>query len=255
MTYQKSLGFDKSLGRTVSVIGETWGGIFYAANSAAAPKNSTGGSQARFALHNDRMYTVDYNSLSVFNTTDPAVPSFVKNVPVGWAIETIFPYQQKMFIGSQSGMFIYDVSNKDNPSYISGYNHIRACDPVVTDGKYAYVTLHGGTACGGFSNQLDVLDVTDIMQPVMVKTYPMKKPKGLWKDGDLLFICDDTDGLKIYNASNPQNHKLLKQVEGFTSYDVIAQNKVALVSAEDGLYFVNYSNPAAARVVGQLSFK
>ena len=39
---------------------------------------------------------------------------------------------------------------------------MTSCDPVVVQGDYAFVTLRGGTECQGFSNQLDIIDISTL---------------------------------------------------------------------------------------------
>jgi hypothetical protein len=104
------------------------------------------------------------------------------------------------------------------------------------------VTLRSGTLCMGFTNQLEVLDISNLLQPSLIKTYPMTNPHGLSKEDDLLFICDGADGLKVYDATLPGNLQLLKTIGGFETYDVIAYNNLALVVAKDGLYQFDYSD-------------
>ncbi|MGN6618479.1 MAG: LVIVD repeat-containing protein [Ilyomonas sp.] len=220
-----------------------------------APVNGIGGSMARFALLKDRMYTISDADLKVFNTTDASDPKYVKAVSLmQGSIETIFPYDDKLFIGSQTGMYIYDASNADSPVKLGEFNHVRTCDPVITDGKYAYVTLSGGGACAGFENELDILDISNLFNPYMINSYQLTNPKGLSKDGNLLFICDGADGLKVFNAADVKNLLQLTQVQGMSTYDVIAQNGIAIVVAEDGLYFIDYKNTSNIKMVSKISF-
>jgi len=201
-----------------------------AASGSMAPsqgaKNGMGGSMARFGLLDDRLYTVSWSDLKVFNTADPSKPAYTRTIALNQGdIETIFPYRNRLFLGSQTGMFIYDASNKDNPTRLGQFTHARACDPVVADDTHAYVTLRSGGPCAGNINQLDVIDVTSLTSPKLVKTYPMKGPAGLSKDGNLLFVCDGSDGLKIYDASRPENLLLVKTIPLPDTYDVIAWNR------------------------------
>ncbi|HJY24023.1 MAG TPA: hypothetical protein VJ279_14110, partial [Hanamia sp.] len=108
--------------------------------------------------------------------------------------------------------------------------------------NYAYVTLRSGSMCQGFTNQLEVLQLNNFINPQLIKTYPFANPHGLSKDGNLLFICDGADGLKIYNASDVSNLQLMKQFSNIETYDVIAYNHLALVVAKDGLYQYDYSD-------------
>ena len=108
----------------------------------------------------------------------------------------------------RTGLFIYDISNGAAPVNEGQFMHARACDPVVADNDYAYVTLRSGTFCSGIDNELDVINI-QYSFPSLVKIYPMTNPHGLSKDGNLLFVCDGKDGLKIYDASH-QACNLLK---------------------------------------------
>jgi hypothetical protein len=210
-----------------------------------AAKNSSGGqggSMARFTILGQRLYTVGLEELKTFNISNPEVPQFVSDTRIGFGIETIFPFKGRLFIGSSTGMFIYNTSNPDQPQQLSQFTHVQSCDPVIADDDHAYVTLRSGTACNGFTNQLEVLDIANLQQPQLVKTYPMTHPHGLSKDGNLLFICDGTDGLKLYDATAPDDLQLLKTITGMETYDVIAYNGLALVVAKDGLYQFDYAD-------------
>ncbi|MFZ1527370.1 MAG: hypothetical protein WAT19_01375 [Ferruginibacter sp.] len=228
------------------------GGIAAANNGGIT--NGTGGSMAAFALLGNRMYTVDYQNLKVFNTSNAALPAYVKNIALpGWNIETIYPFNDKLFIGSQSGMMIYDASVPDDPTPLGALEHVRTCDPVIADGNYAYVTLRSGTECQGFTNQLDVLDISNLLHPVLVKTYLLTNPHGLAKDGNTLLICDGDGGLKVFNAADVNNIQQSSIISNMETYDVIAINGTAVVSAKDGIYFIDYSNPANANVKGKIN--
>jgi hypothetical protein len=76
----------------------------------------------------------------------------------------------------------------------------------------------------------------------LVKKFDMTNPHGLSKDGNLLFICDGKDGLKVFDATDVSNLLLIKQFKDFETYDVIAYNGLAMVVAADGLYQFNYSD-------------
>ena len=236
-------------------------GVYYAANSSgtsatniSASPIGTAGSMARFALTNNRLYTVSNEDLNIFNVSSPQNPTYIKKVNISsWAVETIFPFQNKLFIGSSNGMSIYSLNNADNPLQSGQFAHVRTCDPVIADSKYAYVTLRSGTSCGGFTNQMDVLDIGDIYHPSLVKSYPLTNPHGLSKDKNLLFICDGADGLKVFDASTAGNIFLIKQITGIETYDVIAVNDTAIVIAADGLYQYSYADANNIQLLSKLT--
>lgn len=221
--------------------------------SAAAPVTGIAGSMARFSIVNNYLYAVNRSSLIVLNISTLNDPQVQNTVHIGWNIETIYPFKNKLFMGSTNGMFIFDISNPVAPAREGSVAHFTACDPVVADDNYAFVTLRAGRACQGNSNQLDVINVQNVMAPVLVKTYGLTNPWGLAKDGNLLFVCDGTDGLKVYNSSNVFSLQLLDQVRNIETYDAIAWSNRLLVVAKDGLYQYNYSNPSSLSLISKMA--
>ena len=240
-----------------------WSGVYYdrlgvlTAASSPTYSSSTGGgksgSMARFTIVSDYLYTVTYSQLYSFDLSQASEPQLRKKTSLNnWSIETIFPFKNRLFIGSSSGMYIYDLTDPASPSALGQMNHVRSCDPVIADDHFAYVTLRSGTACQGFTNQLEILNIDNLMQPQLVKTYGMTNPHGLSKDGDLLFVCDGKDGLKIFNASDVNKLLAIKTFPGFQTYDVIADNGLAYVVADDGLRQYDYTNASNIRLISKV---
>lgn len=224
------------------------------ANKAASPFGMAG-SMARFSIVNANLYTVSHSDLSVYSIAAPEKPVFSNKVNMGWGIETIYPFKDKLFIGSTSAMYIYDITNPDKPSKVSQFNHLRACDPVIADDNHAYVTLRNGSTCSRGSNQLDILNIANLSAPSLTKTYPMTNPHGLSKDGNTLFICDGKDGLKIYDASSVNNLKLLLHIKGFELYDVITTNNIAILVSKDGLRQYDYSDLNNVKLLSRIGWE
>jgi hypothetical protein len=210
--------------------------------SAASSPYGVGGSMARFAIVNERLYTVGTSELEVFNISNTTEPVYTNKKTLSGNIETIYPFRNKLFIGSQTGMFIYDINNPDDPKEAGQFSHVTSCDPVIADNDHAYVTLRSGTTCNSFSNELEILQLNSFNDPALVKAYTMTNPHGLSKDGNTLFICDGKDGLKVYDATDAANLQLIKKIGNIETFDVIAFNGVALVVAHDGLYQYDYSD-------------
>lgn len=222
-------------------------------NASISGPAGVGGSMARFTIVNDRLYTVSNSHLDVFNISNAVDPQRGNPVHIGWNIETIYPFKDKLFIGSMTGMQVYSLANPDAPAHLAQFQHAQSCDPVIADDNYAYVTLHSGNMCMGSLNQLDIVKLNNLSNPVLQKTYQMTSPHGLSKDGNLLFICDGEAGLKLYNASDVMNLQLLKVVSTKTAYDVITFNKIALLVGDDGLYQYDYSDPSMIRLLSKIN--
>lgn len=241
----------------------TWGGDMtaYALNSTAASVPAGGGSglagsMASMVLLNDHLYAIrEPHSVGIVNIRTPAVPRLDTTFYAGFDLETIYPFEDKLFLGSSIGMFMYDVSDPVSPVQLGTFSHGRACDPVITDGQFAYVTLRGGSSCGGNANELNVVNIEDLMNPVLLKTYPLTGPTGLAKDGNLLFVCDDESGVRVFNASNPGALEQIAAIKSEAPYDVIARNKNVLVVGKNGLYQYDYGNPDNIRLLSFYSLK
>lgn len=201
-----------------------------------------GGSMARFTLYENSLYMIHEADIKVFNVEDSSDPLYSNEFYVDWGIETLFPYDGKLFIGSMSGMLVYSLETPLEPSYISDFSHMTACDPVVVEGDYAYVTLRGGNLCGAVSSQLDVINISDIQNPKLVKTYSMEEPYGLGIDDAVLFICDGDAGLKIYDAKDPYaiSQNLLAAYPDINAFDVIPLGDILVMIGADGLYQYDY---------------
>ncbi len=223
-----------------------------AGSSVSSDGAGIGGSMARFAIADERLYTIDDYQIKVFSVENPTNPVLGDSVPVEWGIETLFPYKDKLFIGSRNGMFIYDRSDPDRPYIISEFRHATSCDPVVANDTMAYVTLRSGNACEGFTDQLDVIDIRDVTRPRLVKTYPMDNPHGLGISGTTLFLCEGEYGLKVFDATKSRDITGLAHFKDVHAYDVIPLGEILMMVGDDGLYQYDYSDPTRVRQLSKL---
>jgi hypothetical protein len=217
--------------------------------------NGLGGSMARFTLVRDHLYVVTNTDLQAYSVASVANPGFRSTQAIGWGdIETIFPMNDHLLIGSMNGMYVYALENPDQPTYTSEMQHMRSCDPVVAQGEYAYVTLRGGTTCGSTLNQLDVVNISDIDNPWLVASYPMHNPHGLGIRDGVLFICDGDEGLKVYDASDVMaiDENQLAHFADIHAFDVIPVPQILLMVGEDGFYQYDYSDLSDIRLLSTI---
>lgn len=207
----------------------------------------SGGSLARFKIVDNYLYAVDVQKINVFDIQNLEAPVKVNQEYVTWESETIFYQDDKLFIGTRTGMYIYDITQSSTPTYISSFDHMRFCDPVVVDGNYAYVTLRAGASCSDdgtvqmLDSRLEIIDISDIYNPQLVETYIMDEPYGLGIKGEQLFICDGTSGLKVYNKSNISSLELLQNFNANDAYDVIPMQDKLLLIGDNTLTQYNYT--------------
>jgi len=203
-----------------------------------------GGSMARFGLIGNHLVAVDNSTYYNFDLTNATSPALETKSGIGWGIETMFLSGNTMFLGTNSGMLVYNVTDVTKPAFISSFWHATGCDPVVVQNNRAYVTIRGGNPCGSNINRLDVLDISILKTPVLMRSYNMNSPYGLGIDDEVLFVCDGTAGLKVYNASDPYliSENLLATFKDINAYDVIPLGNSLLMIGEDGFYQYDYTN-------------
>lgn len=218
---------------------------------AGTSSNGVAGSYARILTVGDFMYIVDNTSIQTYSLADATTPSKVDDQEIGQNIESIFHLDGKLFIGSNLGMYLYAISADGSPEQVGQVQHdilFNPCtsDPVVSDGDYAYVTLNTDLngPCGQTSlvNQLSIYNVQNINNPTLVAEYEMYNPKGVGVDGDILFLCDNEAGLKIFNVANPTNIQMIAHFDDITTYDVIPLNGLLLVVGPRNLYQFDYTD-------------
>jgi hypothetical protein len=216
-----------------------------------------GGSMARFGIKDNVLYIVDHNTLKVLDITNKTSPVQMGNFYPGWNIETMFLTGDYMFLGTTTGMVIFDISNPLLPSSKTFFNHARSCDPVIVDDSLAYITLRSGTTCGGSVNCLDVVNIKNIESPSLLATFSMTNPHGLGKKGDLLFICDGSAGLKVFDASNPRliGNRMIYAYPSINAYDVIPVGDILVMIGDDGLYQYSYSDIQHISLLSKIEVK
>ncbi|MFT6947560.1 MAG: hypothetical protein ACJARP_001985 [Vicingaceae bacterium] len=226
-------------------------------NNSVNPTNSngTGGSFARFTIANSHLFAIDSRTLNIFDLAIAGDPKKVKSEVIFNVaeIETVFPYQNSLFIGSTDGVIIYDITNPANIVFESMFTHARACDPVYVSEDVAYVTLrsNNNNRCFGVNNQLDILNVKDLDLPRLIQTFPMINPHGVGVDDSLLFICEADAGLKIFDINKTFTNNELTAVsidqiswnQSIFAYDVIPQNGNLIVVGENELHQYDYTDP------------
>lgn len=208
--------------------------------SSDSRADGQGGSMARFTIADGNLYVLDESNILAYSLDDPSAPSLTSQSFVANDIETIFPYNDKLFIGSQTGMHVFN-ADPSAMNHISSFSHIRSCDPVVADDNYAFITLNTGSmSCFNGNNVLQIVDISDLSSPKLVKEYEMTSPQGLGIDGDLLFVCDN--GLKVYDRTDVTQIKQIAYFTKFSAYDVIPMDDVLFATGDDGLQFYSYKD-------------
>jgi hypothetical protein len=224
--------------------------------NAAAPGNGTGtgGSTARFTIVGNYLYTVDKEKLKVFSIINPADPVIKNTQDIGFEIETIFPFGDKLFIGSTSVIHIFSIANPENPQKLStaiSPSVMRRCDPVVAKDTVAYATLRTNGPCGGISSQLVAFDIHDIMNPVQKAFLTVNEPYGLGYADTVLYVCDRT-GLYLFNIAKAYQLQYIRTFPGNWYLDVIPYGNTLICWDKDGMILYDISNRISPQFIAKI---
>ena len=206
------------------------------ANGAASA--GAGGSTARFTIAGNYLYVVDNVSLKAFDISSNSTPVYKSKTEIGINIETIFPYQDKLFIGSSSTMYIYSLSDPSRPTQLgkAEYTIRMSCDPVVARDSVAYATLRSTGRCGGSQSTLVVYNIKNISSPILMNTVFLTTPYGLGIKNNSLYVCDGQNGIRVFNITNTYNPIQVSEIRmnNTTFYDVIPYGNILIAQVNDG---------------------
>jgi hypothetical protein len=223
-------------------------------SAAVSGEVGQGGSLAVFAIKGDYLYCVDDMKLNVFSLIDNEKPVKVNEIQVGFNIETLFSYGENLYIGSRNGMFIYAITNPENPTKLSDVQHFTACDPVIANSTHSFVTLNSNTRCGNNINVLQIYDTKDLTAPKLIHSRTLSQPKGIGLfSTNYLFVCDDV--IKIFDIQNPVEPVLVNAIDK-NCFDLIIKNNTLFAIGDRGVYRyeLNPNNIKDIQLMSELPF-
>lgn len=204
-------------------------------NDVGGEISGKGGSLARFTISGDYLYTVDPSNLHTFSLADEEHPQKRADKSLGIYTETIYPYGNSLLLGTETGMFVFGLSDPANPQQLTYFQHIRSCDPVVAANGYAYITLNtANQRCRTGLNELQIVNISNLNSPQLVKTISLTTPLGLDIHNDTLYVCDK--GLRVINVADKMKPVEISYTSGISVTDVIYQQGRLIVIGDDGLH-------------------
>lgn len=213
-----------------------------------------GGSMARFTIAGNFLYTVGKTNLKVYNISNPSDPQLTSDEEVGFEIETIFPFKDKLFIGSTTVVHIFSIENPSKPEKLStaiSPTVIRRCDPVVAKDSVAYATLRTNGPCGGTESILAVYDIRDVLDPKQISQYPVSEPYGLGYADNALYVCEKYS-LLVFDISKPYEPVLVTMIPNDEFVDVIADNNMLITWVKQGVALYDITNKLDPQLITKI---
>ena len=211
-------------------------------DSKSANSTGVGGSLAKFTIVGNYIYAVSSHYLYAVDISDPAKPVNVGQSTLNFDMETIYPYKNRLFIGSRTGLYIYSIDKPAQPTLIGEAKHGRSCDPVVANNSVSYSTLKGNSVCGPATSGLYVYNVKNLNQPELKKTIPINEPIGLGMADSALYVCCANEGLKVYSIKDAYSPIEKKTIPGYHFIDIIPYNDILICWVSDGIILYDISN-------------
>lgn len=202
-----------------------------------------GGSTARFSIVGTYLYCIDAADMIVFDIRTPEKPRLVGKVNIGFGIETLFFYKDYFFVGSNTGMFIFDNRDVRLPVKVGEFRHVRACDPVVVEGTHAYVTLRSGARCGQVDPAMHIVDISDVKNTSLISSYGMEGPIGLAVDNGIAYVCDQS-AVRILDVKDPKNVVEVQRIDIPNNFDCIYNNGLLFIVGPMGIYVYDVHDPS-----------
>jgi len=222
--------------------GSDGGDSGYNSSSQDMIENSSGisGSKTKFKMVGDYLYTVNEDVITIIDIADASTPIAITRNKIFYEIDTISSYENYLYIGVDSEIYIYDKTDPTQLKEISSLSDIESCDPIAVENGIAYVTHNVDSSCGySDKSQLEIFDIRDIESPKVIKTVPMWAPSGIAIDNSKLFICDGDAGLKVYDVNSSENNGTIEidiiniqNIDDAVCNDIIAhQNNLILTNS------------------------
>lgn len=208
-------------------------------SSFAGSSSSQYGTVNRITKYKDHIYTVSNNNMIIINDEQFASEHVrIENLMEG--METIFPKDDHLFIGSRTSMSIYNIESPTTPNEVAEFEHATSCDPVLPIDNVSYVTLRTAdfSLCPGNINALLVIDVSDLSNPVQLQEIQMQSPFGMSVIGVNLYVGEGENGLKVFDVNDRKNPVLIQSIEDIEAYDIIADpqnSEIIFIAGPNGI--------------------
>lgn len=220
------------------------------------------GSYATMLPIGDRLYVVSKTQLTTFDVSIASSPVQIDKKNVGFDIESLYYHDGLLLIGSANNMYIYRIAEQGIPirESVSQYNNIigqEICtrDPIVARDNIAYVTLSTVSLECGWGrqiNQLRVYDIGNLHAVKQLNIVEMSNPRGLGLGKNHLFVCDEIDGLVVFNIEQPTKPIKVRSYAGFKGYDLIVNDDKLIVVSDSALFQYDITDESDIRLLSRI---
>ena len=179
-----------------------------------------------------------------------------------WGIRGVFVADDYLYVLNYYGLWIYGVTDKNNPIVVSSYSGVAMRDLFIYE-DYAYITsiVHGYGGEPSEDGSLIMLDVSDKTHPVLVDSVPAYSVvpgiggsyRSVWaSNGWCYAIYDNKQGeyLQIFNTSQRKLDRVSSvEIPTYGTHELMVVDNYAYVATEDDFWIIDVTdkqNPVMA---------
>ncbi|MBN1316658.1 MAG: hypothetical protein JXA42_14365 [Anaerolineales bacterium] len=187
----------------------------------------------------------DEGGLRIIDISAPDLPREVASMELPEGVQQLELEGKKLALSSGDRIFIIDVSRPDNPISMGSYTPLRNGRRIKTDGYYAYVADPDGG--------LKIYDISGD-QPLLLYAESGSSVYDVLTQGNLIYLADGENGIRILNSSNPTNPTHIAQIPlgGIVQGLDIYEDTLFAACGEFGLAIINITNPWSPKVLSHL---
>lgn len=237
----------------------------------------------------DYAFVADYSAgLSIINITDLANPNLITTLQTFNNALGVFVEGDLAYIADGgAGMTVIDITDCTNPILLGSFDTPSYANNIDVYGDFAYIADHssglqvfrisdyidphtvGYNNSGSLANMLlsgnhlfivdfpdsiRCYDITDPINPLHIATKPATEGQPYYAaiQGDYLYVTTyDTQGLRVYDISNPLDMKIVGRVNFDDSpFRITVRGNYAYIGANyRGMYIVDISDPHNPTIV------
>jgi hypothetical protein len=207
---------------------------------------NTGANTCGMAFYGNYLYLSLFNtgSLLCLDIQKPTNPIFISSISIGGQPNDVIIRGNIAFVAAGSiGLVCINISNKYAMQVEKCYDTSHAYGLDVC-GNIVYISdYYDGLIC---------IQVAEYINPVLLSTFDIGiSAHDISISGDLACLAANTEGIKIFNVSNPlEPNSLGNYTTPGTAWSVALSAGVAYVTDSVGLHCINITNPTNPTLLG-----
>jgi hypothetical protein len=177
-------------------------------------------------VHKDYLYATSPWGLDVFSVNGEKL-SRIGGFETPGEAQTLALSRDRLYLSDTTGrLFVLNVSTPSLPRLIAELELNKTAQKIVISGNRAYL------AC--VSSGLVILDIQKLKEVGFYKPKKYSYPKGIFLQGERLYIADFTLGMYVVEVRNDSLTLLTSQSTSSVAHDVLVSNGYAYVASSDG---------------------